>query len=75
VGLINLPGKKTGAQYIIIATDYLMRLAEAQLVKYYNADTTVHFIFEYILSRFGCQKILMSDRGTYFLNKIIESLT
>jgi len=31
--------------------------------------------FEYILSRFGCPKILMSDQGSHFLNKTIEALT
>ena len=45
VGPINPPGKKTGARYIITATGYVTRWAEAQAVKYYTADTTVHFIF------------------------------
>lgn len=36
--------------------------------------TTVKFIFEYILSRFGYPKILMSDRGSHFLNKTIVAL-
>ena len=31
--------------------------------------------FEYILSKFGCLKIFMSDQGTQFFNKIIEALT
>lgn len=39
VGPINLLGKKTGAQYIITATDYLTRWAEAQPVKDCTADT------------------------------------
>ena len=61
VGPINPPGKKTGARYIIIMTNYLTRWVEAQLVKDCSAETAVKFIFEYILSRFGCPKILMSD--------------
>ncbi len=43
----------------------------AQLVKDYSTNTIVKFIFEFILSRFGCPKILMSDRGTHFLNETI----
>ena len=27
-----------------------------------------------VISRFGCQKVLMSDRGTHFLNETINVL-
>ena len=43
-------------------------------MKYYGVETTAKFIFEYILSRFGYLKVLMSDQGTQFLNKTIEAL-
>jgi transposase InsO family protein len=33
------------------------------------------FIFDDIITRFGCPKILMSDQGTHFINKIVEALT
>lgn len=61
VGPISPPGKKIGARYIIIATDYLTRWVEEQAVKDCSAETAAKFIFEYILSKFGCLKILMSD--------------
>ena len=32
------------------------------------------FIFEYILSRFGCTKILVRERGSHFLNEMIAAL-
>ena len=71
---INPPGKKTGARYIITAIDYVTTWAEAQAVKDFTTDTVVHFIFEQILTRFGCPKILISDRGTYFFNEMIWAL-
>ena len=46
IGPINPPGKKTGAHYIITATDYVTRWAKAQAVKYCTTDTVAHFIFE-----------------------------
>jgi hypothetical protein len=40
VGPINPPGKHTGAQYIITATEYLTRWVEAREIKDFNATTT-----------------------------------
>ncbi len=58
VGPINPPGKKTSARYIITVNHYLTRWDESQSVKDCSAETTMKFIFEYILSRFGCLRIL-----------------
>jgi len=75
VGLIQPQGKKTGAWYIITVTKYLTRWAEAQPAKDCTGTTTAQFIFEYVLTRFGCPKILMRNHGTHFLNETISVLT
>lgn len=75
VGRIQPLGKKTGARYIIIMTDNLTRWVEAQPVKDYTGAMAAKFLFEYVLTRFGYPKELMSDRGTYFLNEMISTLT
>ena len=36
---------------------------------------TTNFLFEYVLTRFGYPKVLMSDRGINFLNEMINALT
>lgn len=74
-GPIQPQGKKTRARYIITATEYLTLWAEAQLVKDCTGATAAKFLFEYVLTRFRCPKILMSDRGTHFLNETISTLT
>ena len=33
------------------------------------------FIYENIILRFGCPKILVSDRGSHFLNELFEEMT
>jgi transposase InsO family protein len=75
VGPINPPGKRTGERYIITVTEYLTRWVEAREVKDCSATTTALFIFDGIITGFGCTKILMSDQGTHFINKIVEALT
>ena len=43
-------------------------------MKDYIGMTTANFLFEYVLTRFGCPKVLMSDHGTCFLNETINTL-
>jgi transposase InsO family protein len=53
----------------------LTKWAEAKAVKSADAKQTAIFLYENIISRFGCPKILISDRGSHFLNDAIVSLT
>ena len=74
VGPINPLGKRTTSRYVITTIDNLTKWTEAKLVKDYSATTIMQFIFQNILKRFGCPRILMSDQGTHFLNQTIEAL-
>jgi transposase InsO family protein len=75
VGPIKPRGRSTGDRYIFTVTEYLTRWAEARAVKECSAAIAAQFIFDDIITRFGCPKILMSDQGTHFINKTIEALT
>jgi transposase InsO family protein len=72
VGPTNPPTKRTGARYIITAAKYLTRWAEVAPVKYCSVETTTHFLFERVITRFGCPRILMSDQGVHFINNTIR---
>jgi len=74
VSLIQPLGAKTSAWYIITMTEYLTRWEEVQPMKDYIWEITTKFFFEYVLTRFGFPNILMSDRGTHFLNETISVL-
>jgi transposase InsO family protein len=75
VGPINPPRKRTRARYIITAIEYLTRWDKSRAVKDCSENTAARFIFDDIITGFGCPKILMSDQSTHFINKTVEALT
>ena len=75
VGLINPLGKNTKAHYIIIETNCLTRWVEEIPVKHCTTTTMEKFLFENVVTRFGCPKILLSDQGTHFVSKLIDEIT
>ena len=54
--------------------DYFSRWPEARPLKIANADTVAMFLYEEIICRFGTPRILQSDRGTHFVNELIQRL-
>jgi hypothetical protein len=61
VGPIYPPSKHGRKRYILVATDYATKWAEAVATKTDDAQTVAKFLYENIISRFGCPKELISD--------------
>src|SRR5437016_13884304 len=72
VGLLERTKKRN--RYILVVTDYLTKWPEAKAMKEATAKNVVKFIYEGIICRHGCPKIILSDRGTHFRNKLMEGL-
>ena len=61
MGPINPPSRRTSARYIITATDSLIRSVEATPVRYCTTTAASRFLFDDVVTKFGCPKILASD--------------
>ena len=70
------PASRYGQKcYILVATDYVTKWAEAIATKTDNANIVATFLYENIITQFGCPKELVSDHGIHFINNTIVALT
>src|SRR6266540_2292520 len=70
-----LPQTENRYRYIVVAIDYFSRWPEARPLTHANARQVAKFIYEEIICRFGVPRVLQSDRGTHFVNEVIQELT
>ncbi|GBC53477.2 putative integrase core domain protein [Rhizophagus irregularis DAOM 181602=DAOM 197198] len=69
-----LPITSSGNKYIIVAIDYFTKWPEARAISNIKAETVAKFIYEEIICRHGVPQEILSDRGTSFMNKLIDEL-
>nr|GEX73039.1 DNA-directed DNA polymerase [Tanacetum cinerariifolium] len=63
-----------GNVYILLAVDYVSKWVEAKVMKTDDAKVVVNFVKANIFSRFGTPRAIISDRVTYFCNRVMEPL-
>src|SRR6266498_2966820 len=63
-----------GNKYIVVAIDYFTKYFEARVLTNTNAKSVANFIYEDIICRHGYPRKIISDRGSYFNNQVIEKL-
>lgn len=62
------PASRSGQKrYILVATVYVTKWAEAEAVRSDDAATVARFLCEHIITRFACPKESVSDRGSHFI--------
>ncbi|KAL3693085.1 hypothetical protein R1sor_006736 [Riccia sorocarpa] len=74
VGPINPPSRGTRHRYILVATDYVTKWAEAASFQHARAATTVQILHHNIISRFGVPMTIITDNGSHFVNEAVAEL-
>lgn len=63
-----------GKNYILVVVDYVSKWVKVAALSTNDTEVVVNFLKNYIFSRFGVPRALISDEGTHFLNKLMENL-
>ena len=69
------PPSAAGHHYIIVAMDYFTKWAEVMPTYNNDAKTTMLFLFNHVIARFGVPKSIVTDHGTHFCNAMMVELT
>ena len=75
IGPIKPKAQPTGCEYIQVETDYFTKWTKAKALRNNTAAEVAKFLYENIMTRFGCPVELVSDQGIHFLNRVMEELT
>ena len=60
--------------YILVAVDYVSKWVEAIATPTNDNKVVLNFLRKNIFSRFGVPRALISDGGSHFCNKPLETL-
>ncbi|XP_038701849.1 uncharacterized protein LOC119998573 [Tripterygium wilfordii] len=68
------PKSFAGHLYILAATDYFSRRAEALLLREVKKETVVNFNQGQIIYRYGVPRCIITDNGKPFYNSLMDEL-
>jgi hypothetical protein len=68
------PKTPRGNTHIVVAMEYLTKWPEARAIPNTKALSVVSFFYEDVICWHGCPKEILTDHGTHFINKMLDSL-
>ena len=68
------PTSQRGNKYIITLTDILSKFVIAKAVRDNSAQTTVRFLKEDVITKFGTPRCILTDNGTHFTSALTNEL-
>jgi hypothetical protein len=74
IGPIKLLKRLTGNIHILVAINYATKWIKAKALRTNIAVVIAKFLYEYILTRFGCLLTIVINQRIHFINDIIKHL-
>ncbi len=75
VGPIKPAKKDAWNKCIFVATNYATKWVETRALRTNTIVVIAKFLYECILTRFGCPLTIVTDQGVHFINDAIKYLT
>ncbi|CAF4217405.1 unnamed protein product [Adineta steineri] len=60
--------------YILVCTDYVTKWFEEKTLARATEQSIVNFLFEYIFTRFGVPREIVTDQGAQFTSKLVSGI-
>nr|XP_016439194.1 PREDICTED: uncharacterized protein K02A2.6-like [Nicotiana tabacum] len=64
----------SGCKYILVVVDYVSKWVETIALPTNDAKVEVKFVKKHIFIRFRTPKVMISDGGTHFCNKLLDNV-
>jgi hypothetical protein len=74
IGPIKSTNHYYGNRYILVAIDYATKWVEARTL-HTNTHVTMKFLYDHIITQFGCPFTIVTNQGTHFIKNVICYLT
>jgi hypothetical protein len=74
IGPIKQRGRLIGNKYILVTIDYAIKWVEAKALKTNTKIVITKFLYEYILTRFGCPLTIVAVQWVHFINDTIKKI-
>jgi hypothetical protein len=75
VGPIKPTSRYSKNKYILVAIDYATKWVEAKPFRINTVIVIAKFLYECILTRFGCPLTIVINQGIHFINDAIKYFT
>jgi hypothetical protein len=75
IGPIKLVERLIRNKHILVTIDYATKWVKAKAFRTNIVVVIARFLYDYILTRFGCPLTIVIDQGVHFINDIIKHLT
>ncbi len=74
IGTLELPVSENGFKYLFVAIYYFSRFCILQPIMNKRDETIASIIYFHIIADFTTPRIIITDNGTEFNNRILEEL-